>query len=306
MFPWNAGESKTRRYKAWWALLLLAAGLAGAACSGPREIAQPFSTPFGVGVAPEYAPGLGAPLDAIGPVWYMDWKWETPTIEGHERLYVIRCWEARANRVAIQRAMWASGEAWWSLGNEPNDPNQDNVSPDQYAELYHILEVSQELAPRIHIVPAGIGNADWQWAEAFRKAFYERYRRYPRVDAWNIHNYILEAGQDPYDGGEFERRIEAFRAWMVRIGDGDKPLLLTEFGVLYGDGCCGRPIDPPEKILTFMHESVNWLVESEAVSAWAWFSTRSEPYNGDLMTAAGALTDLGKRYRLLVQQHETP
>ncbi len=287
-------------------VLLLVGGFPGVACSDAGHGGQPFATPFGVGVAPEYAPGLEAPLDTIGPVWYLDWKWDTPSIDGHQRLYVIRCWEAEVNRDAYQEALRASGDAWWSLGNEPNDAHQDNVSPDDYAQLYRLLEVSQQPAPRVHLVPAGIANADWQWAEAFREAFWARYGRYPRVDAWNIHNYILKADQDPYDVAEFKRRIEDFRAWMSRIGDGAKPLLLTEFGVLYGDGCCGRPVDPPEKIQAFMRETVAWLVESEQVSAWAWFSTRCEPYNGDLMTAEGALTDLGLVYRDLVRAYAAP
>ena len=278
--------------------------LACTGCSDARSEGPPFSTPFGVGLALEYEPSLDAPLDDIGPIWYMDWHWATPNVRGHERLYMIPCAQVRGHRGRIPWTMSVSGDAWWSLGNEPNDPNQDDVSAEEYAELYHIFEGWSRTARRVHIVPAGIANADWQWAQAFREAYYERYERYPRVDAWNIHNYILEPGLDPYDVEEFQRRIQDFRAWMDRIGDGDKPLFLTEFGVLYGDGCCGRPVDPPEKIQAFMTETVRWLLESEAVTAWAWFSTRCEHLNGDLMTQTGELTDLGLVYRELVQQHE--
>jgi len=276
-----------------WVALLACSG-----CAAMQRDGLPFSTPFGVGVGE--APVTAAQLDAIGPVWYMDWRWYTPTIEGHERLYVIRCWEVGQDQGAIPSAMRASGSAWWSLGNEPNDPHQDNVTPEEYAELYHTFEGWAQSARRCHILPAGIANADWKWAEAFRQAFHEKYARYPRVDGWNIHNYILEPGLDPYDIGEFQRRILAFHRWMEAIGDGHKPLFLTEFGVLYGDGCCGRPLDPPEKIQSFMREAVHWLLDSDVVTCWAWFATYSELYNGDLMTNEGQLNDLGMTYRELV------
>jgi hypothetical protein len=272
-------------------------------CSGCAVLhrdGSPFSTPFGVTIGD--FPATAEQVDAIGPVWYMDYRWDSPTLEGHERLYVVRCWEVKPDRGAIASAMVASGSAWWSLGNEPNDPNQDNVSAEEYAELYYSFEGWAKEAPRCRIATAGIGNADWMWAEAFREAFRDRYGRYPRVDAWNIHNYMLEADLDPYDVAEFKRRIVAFRRWMESIGDGHKPLFLTEFGVLYGSGCCGRPIDPRDKIHSFMRDTVRWLRESDLVSCWAWFVTYSDIYNGSLLTREGQIDDLGMTYRDLVRE----
>ena len=77
------------------------------------------------------------------------------------------------------------------MGNEPNDPNQDNRTPEAYAFLYRVFEEWAAEAPRCGILPAGIANADWQWAERFRQEYFDRFGRYPRVDGWNIHNYIL-------------------------------------------------------------------------------------------------------------------
>ena len=268
-------------------------------CAGLQDRPRPFSTPFGVDVGE--GPVTKQQLDALGPVWYSDWRWNTPSIGGHERLYVVRCNEVAGDRGAILSAMRASGSAWWSLGNEPNDANQDNVTPEEYADLYQVFEGWAASARGCRILPAGIANADWNWAEAFRQAFQRKYGRYPRVDGWNIHNYILEPGLDPYDVAEFQRRILAFDRWMETVGDGDKPLFLTEFGVLYGSGCCDRPVDPPEKIQSFMRDTVRWLNESHVVAGWAWFATRSELYNGSLMTEDGELNDLGETYRGLVR-----
>lgn len=270
-------------------------------CNSPRQKERPFSTPFGVGVGD--APVTAEQLDALGPVWYLDWSWRKPSLAGHERLYIIGCAEVKGDRGAIPTAMKNSGASWWALGNEPNDPNQDNRTPEEYAELYHIFEGWARNAPLCRILPAGIANADWQWAEAFREAFRAKYGRYPRVDGWNIHNYILEPGLDPYDVGEFQRRILAFHRWMEGIGDEHKPLFLTEFGVLYGNGCCNRPVDPPQKMQAFMREATQWLVESRVVACWAWFATYSEQYNGGLMTREGELNELGMLYRDLIRQH---
>jgi hypothetical protein len=298
----DAGLAERRRLNA--SLLVMAwllAFLSISGCSAQRHQEAPFSTPFGVGVGD--VPITAPQLDAIGPVWYLDWNWRGPALKGHERLYIIGCAEVKGDRGAIPAAMRASGASWWALGNEPNDPHQDNRTPEEYAELYFIFEGWAKNAPHCRILPAGIANADWQWAEAFREAFRAKYGRYPRVDGWNIHNYILEPGLDPYDIGEFQRRILAFHRWMERIGDGHKPLFLTEFGVLYGNGCCGRPVDPPEKVQAFMRDAVQWLVESKVVACWAWFATYSEQYNGSLMTTEGQLNDLGILYRDLVQKH---
>ncbi len=282
-----------------WRLLTgLAVLMASCGCMARRSPPL-FLTPFGVGVA--WVPVTAAQLDALGPVWYTDWGWRAPTLAGHERLYMIDCAEAEADRGQIPAAMRASGAAWWALGNEPNDPNVGNRTPEQYAELYHTYEGWADVAPRCGILPAGIANADWQWAEAFREAYRDKYGRYPRVDGWNIHNYVLEPGLDPYDVTEFGRRILAFRTWMESIGDGDKPLFLTEFGVLYGSGCCDRPVDPPEKLETFMRDAVQWLQESHTVSGWAWFATTTREYNGNLMTPDGDLNSLGETYGQLAK-----
>ncbi len=273
----------------------LAVALCCSTCRTQRLQPRPFSTPFGVAVGDVAV--TASQLDALGPVWYLDYAWSTRTLEGHERLYIVRCGEVAGGRSTILSAMQASGAAWWSLGNEPNDPNQDNVSAEDYAELYYTFEDWAVRAERCHIIPAGIANADWNWAQAFREAYHQKYGRYPRVDGWNIHNYILEPGLDPYDVGEFQRRILAFQRWTETIGDGHKPLFLTEFGVLYGSGCCGRPIDPPDRIQAFMHEAVRWLVDSEIVTCWAWFATDAEPYNGSLLTKEGELSEPGVEYR---------
>ncbi len=277
-------------------VLLLAA--MAASCDSKTANEWPFAR-FGVDVGD--VPATAAQLDELGPVWYMDYHWDTPTLAAHGRLFIVHCNQLEPNAQRIGKAMQAGGASWWSLGNEPNDPNQDNVTPEEYAALYHQFESLADEAPQCRLVPAGLGNADWRWAAEFRQIFERKYGHYPKVYAWNIHDYMLEAHLDPYDVDVFKHRIVEFRHWMESIGDGHKPLLLSEFGVLYGSGCCNRPVDPPEKIREFMQDTTTWLVESNTVAAWAWFASDARPYNGSLFDTEGRLNELGALYRDLAQ-----
>ncbi len=279
----------------WWAVLaLLAASLAVAGCGtrvSPAELGR-------FGVCAEYTADLQAQLDGIGDVWYYDYHYETPSAQGHPRLFMVR-WEPFGEE--LEQALRDHPGSWWAVGNEPNDINQDWRTPAQYAEFYHdFYHWAKRLDRRCRIIPAGVSNADWRWLAQFREEYRRLYGRYPPTDGWNLHNYLLEPEVDPYDVAEFKRRIIAFRHWMLEIGEADRPLFLTEFGVLYGAGCCDRPIDPPAKLVAFMRETVAWLDETDHVQHWAWFIlNNARDFNGGLYDAAGAITEYGLAYREL-------
>jgi hypothetical protein len=238
-------------------------------------------------------------LDALGPLWYYQYGFAGPGLPGHQRVYLVSPFFSDER---LEQALHDNPRSWWLVGNEPNDPYQDNLTPATYAAFYHrFLGIAQRKAPSCRIAPGGIANADWRWAEAFRRSYRAQYGRYPRADAWNIHNYILDPGADQYDVAEFKRRIIAFRDWMARVGEGNKPLLLTEYGVLYGSGCCNRPLEGPARGVEFMRLATQWLQQTEYVQAWSWFSLDSKrQFNGDLLDASGKLSEFGSAYRDLV------
>jgi len=277
--------------------LLLAMGVVLVGLSGCRPVsAMPALGRFGV--CAEWVPDLQAKLDKLGNVWYYDYSYTSPTAVGHARLFLAR-WEPFDDELAA--VMRSHPGAWWAVGNEPNDPHQDYRSPADYARFFHnFYRFAKKADPRCRIIPGGIANADWRWAHAFREEYRRLYKRYPAVDGWNIHNYLLDSTLDPYDVSEFKRRILAFRHWMMEIGEADKPLFLTEFGVLYGAGCCQRPVDPPEKTIHFMREAVTWLAETDHVQHWAWFILNNAgDFNGGLYDAEGKLSPYGETYREL-------
>ena len=260
-----------------------------------RADARPIGQPWPRQGVVRIGPASAAALDLFGPAWYYQYRFDGPDIPGHQRVYLIPpCFDD----TALIRAMHDHLGAWWLVGNEPNDPAQDNLSPGAYAGFYHrALMAARRADWSAHIVPAGIANADHTWAAAFREAYRAQYGHYPPVAAWNIHNYILEPEFSQYDLAEFQRRVIAFRAWMDAIGEGGKPLLLTEYGALYGSGCCGRPIEVPDDAVAFMRAATQWLQATQYVQAWAWFSLDSSgQFNGDLLDPSGALTPFGQTY----------
>jgi hypothetical protein len=259
----------------------------------------PQPAPQGFGVAIGYGLGGVRELDTLGPVWYMNYDSAPAPLGNHPHFLLVNTGSELHD---LSGAARANRGAWWQFGNEPNDPNQDNVSPDDYARAYHRFYFTLKQAdPAAQIVPAGIANVDWQWADAFLKAYQRDFGTYPKVDGWNIHNYLLDTCPDALNADRFKQRIVAFRAWMARSDQADKPLFLTEYGVLYGNGCCSCPVIPDSGVVDFMRTTSRWLETSRTVTAWAWFAVNTyNRFNGDLFDDSARLTPFGEAYRDLV------
>ena len=164
--------------------------------------------------------------------------------------------------------------AVWIVGNEPDIIWQDNVTAERYAEIYHdVYSFIKERDPSARIAIGGVGQPT-----ALRLAYLDKiletyesvYARPMPVDIWTIHNFILreEAGswgvgippgmeqssgelyeiEDHTNLEIFRQNLIDFRAWMAGRGYGDRPLAVTELGVLH-------PSDfgfPPEVVAEFM------------------------------------------------------
>ncbi len=277
------------------AILLL---LVSAASAGPKPITliarQP--PPQGFGVAIGYGLGGEHELDQLGPVWYLDYDYRGSSLGDHRRILLVDPKSKMESVVALARTR---GGQWWQIGNEPNDPNQDNLTPAEYAQVYHDFYYALRRAdPTAQILPAGLADADWTWAEAFRNAYRRAFGQFPKTDGWSIHNYLLETCEGAWDVAAFQARITSFRDWMSKIGDGSKPLFLTEFGVLYGDGCCGCPVAQPSETVEYIRSTTRWLASTDYVQAWAWFAVKTDGrYNGDLFDGSGQITGFGIAYR---------
>ncbi len=235
-------------------------------------------------------------LEQLGPIWYYTYGFEGPVYPHHHRVLMVLPHYDEDRLIAVMRQHPGS---WWMVGNEPNDPYQDNLSPEAYAAFYRRFEtLARGVDPTARLMTAGIANADWRWAGAFCEAYRQAYGRNPRVDAWNIHNYVLEPERSQLDQTLFRERVIAFRQWMAEVGEEHTPLVLSEFGVLMGQEQYDTRYEPPEAIIAYMQETVAWLRATEHVQAWAWFANHTGgAFNGDLYDAQERLTPYGLAYQ---------
>lgn len=228
----------------------------------------------------------------------------------------------------------------WVVGNEPDVIWQDNVPADRYAHIYHdVYAYIKERDPLARIA-AGSVSQPTPLRLAYLDVVLETYQMaygWPMpVDIWTVHGFILreEAGSwgvdippgmaettgqmyeiaDHADLAIFRQNIENFRAWMAQNGYANRPLAVTEFGVLH-------PADygfPDMIVAEYMVAVFDFLMTAandtgypaddyRLVQWWFWFSV----YNGgDFPTgnlydpARGGLTFLGEVYAKYVQGGE--
>ncbi len=161
----------------------------------------------------------------------------------------------------------------WLVGNEMerrdwNGGGQDEIVPDQYAKAYHdVYSAIKSADPTAQVAIGGMIQATplrlkylqlvWDW-------YYTYYSQTMPVDIWNIHGFVLQekscsayppdqcsgagipAGLTETVGVTYadlyaaamnfmtvEANIGALRSWMKDHGQQNKPLYVSEYGVLY-------------------------------------------------------------------------
>lgn len=220
-------------------------------------------------------------------------------------------------RDAIAAAAAANPGSLWLIGNEMDRRDwpgggQDEILPETYAVAYHDLhETIKRLDPTARIAIGGVIQPTPLRLEYLTRAwdaYRARYGAAMPVDVWNVHNFILREVLDeygagippgstahegvtypPFPGGDrshvdmaiFDSQIRAFRAWMRDRGQQDKPLIVSEYGVLYshapGTASAGD-------VQRFMIATFDYFLDARdctlgmpadgcrLVQRWAWFS----------------------------------
>lgn len=216
--------------------------------------------------------------------------------------------------------------------------------------------------------PGRLQYLDKVWAN-----YQQRYGTTMPIDVWSIHVYIfaervwnstapyhgkIALGTDPYLGTQsyggdtnrcsrddvyciaehdsieiFKDQITELRRWMKDHGQQNKPLILTEFSLLYQPGYAdefGRGW-PASRVNAYMDATANWLEtavdpalgyppdNNRLVQQWLWFSMKVDPgysgYASNLLKlnftdyAAGdlnALTEVGTHWRNKVLSKSKP
>jgi hypothetical protein len=173
-----------------------------------------------------------------------------------------------------------------------------------------------------------------QYLERVLSAYRTRYGEPMPVDVWNIHNFILrevrgEWGVDippgfainhgilyeieDHDDLEiFKAQLVQFRQWMADQGQRDKPLIVSEYGILMPEeyGFDSERVKKflygtYEFMLTASDDQIGYpLDDNRLVQRWAWYSLSDDNYpSGNFIDyTTGELTDVGKAHQEFVTQ----
>jgi hypothetical protein len=269
--------------------------------------------------------------------WYLTWSvLETPPGPADAEFWqMIRLSEESffPDAETIQRVARANPGTTWLIGNEPDVRWQDGVTPARYAEwyyeLYHLLK---EADPTCRVAIGGISQPTplrLQYLETVLASYQARYAEPMPVDVWNIHNFILREERDSWgveippgltvdqgtlfevddhdDMKVFRAQIIDFRRWMADHNQRDRPLIVSEYGILMPEDY-GFPL---ERVRSFMHDTYDFMLNAtdlsigypadgnRLVQRWAWYSLSDGVYpTGNLIDLeTGDLTGVGEAHQ---------
>jgi len=221
----------------------------------------------------------------------------------------------------LSAVVQANPGSLWLLGNEPDRiAIQDGVTPENYARLYH--DFYRFLKAKDPSSQVGVGGVvqptpvRLEYLGMILDAYQGFYGTQMPVDVWNVHNYVLREKRmysgcpdcwgadippgvpenvgmlyeiDDHDNMAYwTSHIIAFRRWMSDRGYRDRPLVISEYGILmpviYGYTY--------ERVRTFMLATFDWMMTAadpdsgypadgnRLVQAWNWYSVDDKGFEG--------------------------
>jgi hypothetical protein len=307
----------------------------------PAPVAMAASDRFGFGVA--IGPVGRYAVDQLHAGWYVNWTTDLNPLHpgGMEYAQMIRVQGSsyHPNGQDLETVIRSNPGSLWIVGNEPDVIWQDNATPAEYARVYHeVYGLLKSVDPTCQVAVAGVSQATplrLQYLDMILEAYRDLYGEMMPVDVWNVHGFILreERGSwgveippglsvdqgrlfeiDEHDDMEiFDEQIMAFRRWMKERGERNKPLIVSEYGILmpeeYGF--------PYEKVREFMYATFDYFMTAtdqalgypadgnRLVQRWAWYSLSDTNYpTGNLFDPdTGRITPLGLAYGSYTSSH---
>jgi hypothetical protein len=192
-----------------------------------------------------------------------------------------------------------------------------------------------------------------EYLDAILQAYEDEYEERMPVDVWNVHNYVLREkkwyegcpdcwGCDVPPGGPDEGKLYeidehddlkiwtghlvAMRQWMRDRGYRDRPLIVSEYGILMPKTYDYPPFDHA-RVREFMLKTFDWMMKAtddttgypadgnRLVQAWSWYSLAEDDLEGyhDLVFHShlydpdtGDITPLGVDYGSYTAPLTTP
>lgn len=228
---------------------------------------------------------------------------------------------------------------------------QDDTFPAIYARAYHdTYQFIKQHDPTAQVAIAGLVEVTpgrLQYLQIVWDTYASLYHEQMPVDVWNMHIYVLPevngianvalgtssslaivygishtvSGLDQYYTygdhdklSAFTTQVTRMRQWMKDHGQQDKPLLLSEFGLLFDEWVTDEFGNnfTSARATTFLTKTFNYLAtatddnlgmpsdNNRLVQQWAWFSANfSLGHIGNLVTTTVPLTftSVGKMFR---------
>ena len=252
--------------------------------------------------------------------WYVNWGTasEVPHPASLEYAQIIRVHSDGTyspSQAALVLILQSNPGLTWIIGNEPDCPYQDNVHPTVYAQTYHDLYYFlKEQDPTCQVAIGGVVQATplrLQYLDMIWDAYQMLHGERMPVDVWNVHNFILREKRDHPDNwgtgippgisasqGElreiddhdrmdlFDQQIRAFRGWMEGKGERDKPLIVSEYGILFNEEM-GFGYS---RVREFMLATFDYFLtatdpdtgypadDNRLVQRWAWYSLDDDSF----------------------------
>jgi hypothetical protein len=296
---------------------------------------------FGFGAA---LPGVEQyDVEQLHAGWYLDWSAHLAPArpQGMEYVQMVKVGGGKASVGSqdLERIARTNPGSVWLIGNEPDVLWQDDLAPPEYARVYHDLYgLLKSADPTCQVAIGGVSQPTalrLQYLDLILDAYRDLYGQMIPVDVWNVHNFILreergswgvdippgisvDQGQlfeiEDHDSLEiFRQQILNFRQWMKDRGERDKPLIVSEYGIVmpseYGF--------PEERVRDFMYATFDFFMtardpdlgyapdDGRLVQRWCWYSLSDTVYpTGNLFdTGTGQITPLGLAYGSYVLSH---
>ncbi len=275
--------------------------------------------------------------------WYLDWSSDPdPAYPGgmeYAQMVNVRGGNIFPGVGDLERTARLNPGSLWLVGNEPDVLWQDGITPREYARVYHdVYEALRSADPTCQVAIGGVSQPTplrLEYLDMVLDAYTDLYGETIPVDVWNVHAFILreERGSwgvdippgisvdegrlfeiEDHDSLEiFGQQILDFRRWMNDRGERDKPLIVSEYGIV-------MPTEfgfSHERVRDFMYATFDFFIASKdpdlgypaddnrLVQRWLWYSLSDTVYpTGNLFDAAtGQITPLGLAYGSYVVSH---
>ena len=315
---------------------------------------------FGVGVSQIYGRITDYDVASLHIGWYSDWSWQVnpphPAHLDYVNVISVHHGSYPPNWNRLAQAIAANPGSLWIVGNEPEGVWQGNRTPAEYAQIYG--EVYDFIKAQDATALVAIGGVieptplRLQWLDQVRAEYQTRYGKKMPVDVWNIHVQILrEKGPfsgcgdcwgagvpagltgvtegrlygfaDNVDPAIFRQLVREFRQWMKDRGERNKPLIISEYGVLMPSDYLASTVEEGDALVRqFMTETFDFLRTTtdaalgypadgnRLVQRWLWYSLNDSPanFNGGLFRHdnPAQITTFGEHFRQYTALLETP